>query len=197
MFILRPGLTLYKVTLACQSANSVRSPLNWSYVVSASRNVHCTFLARSSKSWSPWNAIGTTTSFLSPVDRHGTYFSWLKAIISAISPAMFGFLNSRSRQHYKIHLHKQMRSFQVHGIAVKSITNVSRSGSKVNKELKPQFRLSKLIALLNSDSIKLLSNNITIKKFVTTHRFRFLRHLLTKLVGYMVNDQRTVLMEWD
>ena len=35
------------------------------------------------------------------------------------------------------------------------------------------------------------------KKFVTTYRFGFLRQFLTKLVGYMVNDQWTILLEWD
>lgn len=93
--------TLYNVTLACQSANSVRSPFNWSNLVSLSRNVQCTFLALSSKSWSPCNAIGISTSFPAQEERHGTYFCWLNAIISAISPAMFGFLNSKSRQHWK------------------------------------------------------------------------------------------------
>ena len=56
------------------------------------------FLARSSKSWSPWNGIDFRIIFSASVFRVGTYFFWFEIITWDISLPMFGLKNSTPRE---------------------------------------------------------------------------------------------------
>ena len=94
--------TLYNMTFACQSANSVCKPSNRWNALFPTLNVHCTCLARSSNNWSPCMGIGLIISFLPQfLVIVGTYLFWFEIMSRAISPETFALINSRSKEHYK------------------------------------------------------------------------------------------------